>query len=460
MTSRDLYRRLESRGCRPERRGDGGIAACPLCFGADSDLVGPNGEDLGPNTPGWTVVDGRADLRCWNPRCPGHEDPRLIERALEVPVPASNGAGPEGEEPSRFIEWPAFWTKDRAASDWLVEDILARGRGHSIFAGHKVGKSLLMLWLSVTLAQRPDVLVVYLDYEMGEDDLYERLADMGCGPDSDLSRLRYALLPSLAPLDTSEGGRELAALVGREMAAHPGCHPVVVIDTIGRAVQGEENPADTIREFYRCTGMELRRLGVTWARLDHAGKDPAKGARGSSAKGDDVDVVWQLVKIEGGLELVKVAARMGWVPERTSLRLEEGPLRFVATPTSSPAGTLEAAELLDGLRVPLDASRRVAATALRSADQGRRTEVLLAALRYRRERAEAPEGGPGTTLGTTPRSSLGTTPGTTPPISSPGAAEPPPEPPGTTLPPLVPDLGGLRRNPQIGRANGTEEEVS
>jgi len=50
---------------------------------------------------------------------------------------------------------------------------------------------------------------VNLDDEMGED-LYERRSDMGHGPNVDLSRLKHALLPTLAPLDTKEGCKRIA----------------------------------------------------------------------------------------------------------------------------------------------------------------------------------------------------------------------------------------------------------
>lgn len=305
----------------------------------------------------------------------------------------ADGQATAGAPLDPFIDWGEFWRRDRTAPEWALEDILAWGRGHSIYAPHKAGKSLLALWCAVRLVER-GCLTIYLDYEMGEEDLFERLGDMGYGPGRDLSLLRYALLPSLPPLDKAAGGAELLGIVDREMEAHPGRHVSVIIDTIGRATVGEENPADTIRDFYRHTGLGLKQRGATWARLDHAGKDATKGARGSSAKGDDVDVVWRLAPIEGGVELHRDAARMGWVPERVTLRLESDPvLRFVATTEGWPLGTLEVAAALDRLRVPLDASAQVALAELRKVNEGRRKAVVLAALRHRRQVADGPEPG-------------------------------------------------------------------
>jgi hypothetical protein len=36
--------------------------------------------------------------------------------------------------------------------------------------------------------------------------------------------------------------------------------------------------------------MELKRRGITWVSLDHAGKDATKRPARQSSKGDDVDV--------------------------------------------------------------------------------------------------------------------------------------------------------------------------
>ena len=82
-------------------------------------------------------------------------------------------------------------------------------------------------------------MVVYCDYEMTQADVVERLYDMGYGPDSDLSRLCYALLPDLV-LDTPDGGKALMKLVDGVQQQWPEHHLVVVVDTISRAVVGGE----------------------------------------------------------------------------------------------------------------------------------------------------------------------------------------------------------------------------
>jgi hypothetical protein len=299
-------------------------------------------------------------------------------------VPHFEVPDPTPPSPVAFLDWSTFWDRDRLSEDWLVPDVLARGRAHALYASHKAGKSLLMLSLAATVATGPDpVVVVYLDYEMTEDDLAERLEDMGYGPDSDLSRLRYALLPTLPPLDTAEGAQTLSDLLDDVEAAHAGHHLLVVLDTTSRAVGGQENDADTFRSFYAHTGIALKRRGATWARLDHAGKDASRGQRGSSAKGDDVDVVWRLVRTDDGIKLRRDLARMSWVPEEVAFTITEEPLTFRRAEGAWPDGTRETAALLDTLDVPIGASGRQAQQALKAGGQGRRAEVVRAAQRWR-----------------------------------------------------------------------------
>ena len=94
-----------------------------------------------------------------------------------------------------FVDWPAFWAKDRSEPEWVVEHVLARRRGHAIWAKGGNGKSEFAQWLALRAIEGGHV-VVYLDYEMIDDDLFDRLVDFGAGPETDLARLRYALIPS------------------------------------------------------------------------------------------------------------------------------------------------------------------------------------------------------------------------------------------------------------------------
>lgn len=299
-----------------------------------------------------------------------------------------------------LIDWDTFWQVDHTPEDWLVEPFLARGRQHSIYAPAKAGKSLFVLDVVARLATGGPCLdqgagqprkVLYLDMEMTPDDVRERLEDMGYGPETDLTNLYYQSLPALPPLDTPGGALEVI-----ELAQHYAVD-LVVVDTLSRVIAGGENDSDTMRAFYSHTGRPLKSAGISMLRLDHTGKDLERGQRGTSAKTDDVDVVWELTrrsKANAGGDLTgpprfrlrATHRRMGWVPEHVDLVQQDGPLRYEIDTDTWPAGTAEAAAALDRLGVALEATRRTAGAALRANDCGVRNDVLAAALRWRRQK--------------------------------------------------------------------------
>lgn len=326
----------------------------------------------------------------WDPRFgklnigPGRESPDRAD------APATKVA--EEDDLPLLVElrlkWPQFWEEDSSGEDWVFPSVLARGRGHVIYAKFKQGKSLFTLFMAAQLATGEEkIAVVYVDYEMTPDDVRERLEDMGYGPSTDLSRLAYLLLPNLPPLDTKKGGQVIKRLVDEMEAEFPQHHVLLVIDTTARAVAGKENEADTYKDLYRETGTMLKRRGVTWVRLDHAGKDLEAGMRGSSSKGDDVDVIWRLEVSGGAVTLHRDAARMGWVPERVGFTMAEAPLRYVAGLHGYRAGAKDLATQLDGLGAPAGCSRSEARKILAAAEIKVSNAALADAIRYRKEQA-------------------------------------------------------------------------
>jgi hypothetical protein len=340
-------------------------------------------DDTTPEEPDWVVAE-RAEWEA-NGRDAWMDDWDRIEGMVHA-----NGHHPVDETVvAGFVDWDTFWFRDRSEADYLLEDVIVRGRGHAIYAPHKEGKSLFSLWACTQIIRtQANTVVIYLDYEMTEDDLQERLEDMGIGADTDLSRLRYWLLPTLPPLNTHHGAGALLEIVATVAHQFPEHHIAVIIDTTSRAVQGEENDSGPYQEFYRLTGMRLKQMGVTWVRLDHEGKDASRGQRGSSAKGDDIDVAWRVGKIDGGIKLTRKLSRLSWVPEMVAFQIGQDPLRYIRTGDTAPAGTAEVIEMLDGLNVPVSASTNQAQTALREAKSPKRRVVVHAAQRHRKNRDE------------------------------------------------------------------------
>jgi hypothetical protein len=223
---------------------------------------------------------------------------------------------------------------------------------------------------------------------MTEADLYERLSELGYGPSDDLTGLHYSLIPRIDPLDTERGAQ---AILEAAQRLNVNC---VIIDTFGRAVEGEENNADTVRAFYRHTAQSLKRAGIALLRTDHAGKNLEKGQRGTSAKNDDVDVVWQLSRQQGGVKLARTHSRVPWVPEQLNIgqtQHDDGRITYELTTTRTfPDGTADVAALLDDLGLDVDVSARTAITALREAGHKARNDRVRAAVQMRRQRMADP----------------------------------------------------------------------
>jgi hypothetical protein len=325
-------------------------------------------------------------------------EPTYNARTGEVTPPAAPllaGADVMGRYAPARITWADdFWNPPETGDEWLIGPVIARGRGHAVYAAAKAGKSLFVLAIVAAAATGRAVLArpagdpvrtLYLDCEMTPDDLRERLGDMGYGPGDDLEPLAYYSLPSLPPLDTPEGGAHVTELAREHRA------DLVVIDTLSRVIGGPENEADTIRALYRFTGAPLKAAGIATLRIDHAGKDAERGERGSSAKRDDLDVIWRLTSRDRGCFELRATPppRMGWVPALVNLEQTTDPLGYRLVDDAWPAGTAEAAATLDRLGVPLDHGKERARQAIRAAGEtAPRSATLMAALRFRRLEAD------------------------------------------------------------------------
>jgi hypothetical protein len=286
------------------------------------------------------------------------------------------------------VDWSALWAKAGTPVDWLCEPLLIAGKAVALFSPAKAGKSLLALEIAAALATgravlgnkaQPPMAVLYVDLENTEEDLRERLTDLGYGPDSDLRGLRYLSFPTLPALDSHRGGEHLRAVAELHAAR------LVIIDTVSRVIEGEENNADTFRALYRHAVMPLKAAGRAVLRLDHTGKDLTRGQRGSSAKVDDVDSVWQLNARPGGaIDLKRTHSRNRHGAERITLVRLTGPLRHVLATDAISADVAEVLELLDRLEIPTAWGRDKVRKALTEAGEQRGNDLLTAAISERK----------------------------------------------------------------------------
>ncbi|WP_062434935.1 AAA family ATPase [Herbidospora daliensis] len=285
------------------------------------------------------------------------------------------------------LDWQIAFASKPAEVPWLVENLIEAGRSIAIYSPPKTGKSLLTLEIAAALAAgrpvlgqaaKPPMKVVYVDIENTIDDVTERLANLGYGPE-DLSNLVYYSFPSLPVLDSAAGGQHLMALVKYHEAV------LVVIDTVSRVIEGSENDADTFSNLYRHALAPLKGMGVAVIRLDHSGKDLEKGQRGSSAKGADVDAVWLMVKIsETALYLKREMSRANHGVPLIELRRRAYPLRHELATGGLPPRVQQVVDVLEELGVPKEAGRDAVREELHGAGIKASNETISAAIAARK----------------------------------------------------------------------------
>jgi RecA-family ATPase len=263
------------------------------------------------------------------------------------------------------ICWDELWqTEDD--DEWLLYPVIPARRLVTIYSPPKVGKSLLMLELAAGIAcgrgvlgaqPQPPRKVLYLDYENDpRGDVRGRLQAMGYGP-GDLDNLIYLSYPMLGGLDTDKGGQRVVDIAVEHRVE------LVVIDTVSRSVEGEENCNDTWLGWYRNTGLKLKAASIAVVRLDHTGKDEEKGMRGGSAKYGDVDAVWALSRItDTTFRLRCTDARLQITERELTLTREVHPVlrhkvEGAGWKVVADAEIAAAIKALDAVGFPMDAGR-------------------------------------------------------------------------------------------------------
>jgi AAA domain len=211
----------------------------------------------------------------------------------------------------------------------IIPAIINAGQIASLVGQGGTGKSLLMFEIAMALASGQFVLghppvdpmsVLYIDMENPIGDVYTRRASLGYN-DNSLERLTYYHMPDLPALDTKSGGQFVEAMVGRHSP------DLVIFDTISKLVAGEESKSDTWQDLYKYSMVPLRQSNCAAVILDHQGHDASRGARGSSAKRDNVDLQW-IQTCKGDLITLK-RDKCRTLHDRETLKIRRGgtPLR-------------------------------------------------------------------------------------------------------------------------------------
>jgi len=296
-----------------------------------------------------------------------------------------------------LIDWEELFTKPPFVQEWLAPYIIPKGKHISFFGDAKLGKSLIMLEAAAAIAAGKNFLglptqkakVLYLDFENHPtSDIKPRIEAMGFQWE-ELDNLYYLSFPVLDFLDSPSGGEQLQAMVKNHGIE------LVIIDTIARITEGKENDNDTWNALEKCTERLLKREGITFLRIDHAGKEKAKGPRGGSAKQGDVDITWliELTK-DGNIRIKSDSHRFPLEHNSLTIRRETSPVLHHELVSSNKRLTPEErievlADCLDNHQEPPQLTVVETANALRRYGEKVSNDIASAVVRTRKQRNEA-----------------------------------------------------------------------
>lgn len=262
---------------------------------------------------GNVTVYAKAVARCARAREAAVDAARLGQAAddpdkyqallLEFAEKGRAQAGGDRELGNTPVDWSAFLAGPLPDIRHLAGRILAHGQQAALVGAGKVGKSLLAFewaWRAAAglpflgdIARDP-IRVLYVDKENPPEEIHARALALGAAP-GELTNLTYLQFPLLGELDTERGAAAFLADVDRHQPE------LVFLDTVSRMIKGKENDSDTWLDLYKHAIIPLKAAGIASVRLDHFGKDEDRGSRGSSAKSQDVDAVWELSSTTGNL---------------------------------------------------------------------------------------------------------------------------------------------------------------
>lgn len=192
---------------------------------------------------------------------------------------------------------------------WLIHGLLPATGFGIVFGLPKSLKSFLLadalfhVAMGETWAGRAVMTgaVVYVTGE-GQEGFRRRLVALRRHHGVEGSRVPFLLIPVAPDLGHASGDDQRLVQTIRDRLARLGNPPLraVAVDTLARSMKGaDENTAKDMSLFVDNCERIGTALGCIVIGVHHAGKDLARGSRGSNALDGAVDVMWSVEKGEG-----------------------------------------------------------------------------------------------------------------------------------------------------------------
>src|SRR5215212_9539899 len=191
--------------------------------------------------------------------------------------PGSTGVSYDGaEDLKQSIQALSFSGREKPGPrEWLADNIIWRRHATSWFGEGGVAKSLLALHLGLTVAAESrsywmafavkTVPVLYVDFELDADEQHRRALDLaaGMGLKGIPENFYYLSAATLSPLEAFE----IAAEECRRLDIG-----LVVVDSVGFALEGDSETARDVLGFFRECIQPLKDAGASPLLIDHQAK--------------------------------------------------------------------------------------------------------------------------------------------------------------------------------------------
>jgi hypothetical protein len=327
---------------------------------------------------------------------------RALAKSPPTEVTDEDESPAPGDNSSPFIDWSTFLDADPEAHEWWVPGFWPAHASMLVYAREKRGKSTWVFYCAIEMATgfdlatgeriREPLRVLYVNYEMDDDLVLSTLDDFGLVERRlDLSNLLVTHKHhkrDFISLDTALGAARFLAHVEHHRP------DAVIFDTWRHTSDGDENDVATLNAFVRHTTNALGSLGVGYMIVDHSGKDTSRGARGSSAKGAEVDEIWSFTRpLDSNVATMYHIGRRNWVPSELQVTLiDDGERRYYERPAMiealipDPSMTAKVTEM-DAAGLPDDLSVAAARQWYKDHDlRPGRQATFAKAIAYRKDR--------------------------------------------------------------------------
>ena len=245
----------------------------------------------------------------WNPKITKHNQRIHMQEQAKTAPQVENGNGNNAEETREKLLFPLVSADQLTAKpikmEWLVENILEQGSLNLLFGEPGSGKSLFALDWAFCMAagmswhdcrtKKTDVVIIAGEGFAG---MARRLKALECKYQIKAPERLFISQRPAQLLDAVNANWVAESI--KAMCPNPG---LVVIDTLHRNMDGDENSSQDIGRFIHNVDLYLKPFGAATLIVHHSGHGQKDRSRGSSSIRAAMDGEFSATKSDGGITL-------------------------------------------------------------------------------------------------------------------------------------------------------------